>query len=71
MTDSEQRSAAKQFVADWTGRGDEKQETQQFWTSLLQRVYGVEAPENRIKFEKPVLVDNMQNGKKTTKFIQH
>lgn len=69
MTDSEQRSAAKQFVADWTGRGDEKQETQQFWTSLLQRVYGVEAPENRIKFEKPVLVDNMQNGKKTTKFI--
>ena len=69
MTDSERRSAAKQFVADWTGRGDEKQETQQFWTSLLQRVYGVEAPENRIKFEKPVLVDNMQNGKKTTKFI--
>lgn len=69
MTDSEQRNAARQFAADWLGRGDEKQETQQFWTSLLQRVYGVEMPENHIKFEKPVLVDNMQTGKKTTKFI--
>ena len=68
MTDAEQRSAAKQFAADWAGRGDEKQETQQFWTSLLQRVYGVEAPENYIKFEKPVLVDNMKGGR-TTKFI--
>lgn len=69
MTDAEQRKAAKQFVADWVGRGDEKQETQQFWTSLLQRVYGVEAPENHIKFEKRVVVDNMHNGKSTTKFI--
>ena len=69
MTDSEQRNAARQFMSDWLGRGDEKQETQQFWTSLLQRVYGVEKPENRIRFEKPVLVDNMQTGKKTTKFI--
>ena len=68
MTDFEQKNAAKQFVADWLGRGDEKQETQQFWTSLLQRVYGVEMPENRIKFEKPVLVDNV-TGKRTTKFI--
>lgn len=69
MTDSEQRNAARQFAANWLGRGDEKQETQQFWTSLLQCVYGVEMPENHIKFEKPVLVDNMQTGKKTTKFI--
>lgn len=68
MTDAEQRSAAKQFAADWAGRGDEKQETQQFWTSLLQRVYGVETPENYIKFEKPVWVDNMKGGR-TTKFI--
>ena len=27
MTDAERRAAAKQFAADWAGRGDEKQET--------------------------------------------
>ena len=37
MTDIQQRSAARQFVQDWTGRGDEKQETAQFWTALLQK----------------------------------
>ena len=30
MTDMEQRAAARQFVANWTRRGDEKQETQSF-----------------------------------------
>lgn len=50
-------------------RGNEKQDTQQFWTSLLQRVYGVDDPENKLQFEKPVLVDNMQTGRSTTKFI--
>lgn len=68
MTDAEQRKAAKQFVTNWAGRGDEKQDTQQFWTSLLQRVYGVAEPEHKIQFEKPVQVDN-QTGKRTTKFI--
>ena len=68
MTDAEQRKAAKQFVTNWAGRGDEKQDTQQFWTSLLQRVYGVAEPECKIQFEKPVQVDN-QTGKRTTKFI--
>ena len=28
MTDIERRMAAKQFAADWNGKGDEKQETQ-------------------------------------------
>lgn len=27
MTDTEQRSAAAKFAADWQGRGDEKRET--------------------------------------------
>ena len=27
MTDAERRAAAKQFAADWKGRGDEKQES--------------------------------------------
>lgn len=39
MTDIEQHSAAKQFAADWQGRGDEKQDTQRFWLSMLQNVY--------------------------------
>lgn len=54
MTDMEQRSAAKQFVRDWTGRGDEKQETQAFWLTLLQKVFGVSEAEKRIAFEVPV-----------------
>ncbi len=54
MTDTERRSVAKQFVKDWTGRGDEKQETQRFWMGLLRTVYGVEDPESYIQFEVPV-----------------
>lgn len=58
MTDIEQRAAAKQFVQDWTGRGDEKQETAQFWTALLQKVYGVAEPDKYISFEVPVKLDH-------------
>lgn len=34
MTDTERRTAAKQFAADWQGRGDEKQETPYLCVSL-------------------------------------
>ena len=54
MTDTQQKLAAKQFVKTWTGRGDEKQETQVFWISLLQNVFGVEQATNAIEFEVPV-----------------
>ena len=54
MTDAQQRAAAKQFVADWQGRGDEKQETQAFWLALLQKVFGVAEPEKFVAFELPV-----------------
>ena len=54
MTENERRLAAKQFAQDWEGRGDEKQETQSFWISLLQKVYGVEDPVRYIQFELPV-----------------
>ena len=54
MTENERRLAAKQFAQDWEGRGDEKQETQSFWISLLQKVYGVEDPAGYIQFELPV-----------------
>ncbi len=54
MTDAERRAAAKQFTADWQGRGDEKQETSRFWMGLLRTVYGIEDPEAYIQFEVPV-----------------
>ena len=58
MTEKEQRLAAKQFAADWAGRGDEKQDTQAFWMSLLQKVYGVEDPASFIQFELRVKIDH-------------
>ena len=56
MTDTEQRLAAQQFVKDWTGHGDEKQETQRFWMGLLQKVYGVAEPDQFIEFEMRVML---------------
>ncbi len=58
MTDLGQKLAAKQFIADWSGHGDEKQETQRFWMALLQKVYGVEEPDKAIEFEVPVKLDH-------------
>ncbi len=58
MTDTERRTAARQFTTDWTGRGDEKQETAQFWTALLSKVYGVAEPDKFIQFEVPVKLDH-------------
>lgn len=58
MTDTEQRLAAQQFVKDWTGHGDEKQETQRFWMGLLQRVYGVAEPDKFIEFELRVMLEH-------------
>ena len=51
MTDVEKRAAAKAFVEAWTGRGDEKQDAQNFWRMLLSTVYGVEDPESSVSFE--------------------
>ena len=68
MTDAERRSAAAKFATDWKGRGDEKQETQRFWMSLLQNVCGVEQPTSAKKKKKRVEVDN-SDGTTTTKYI--
>lgn len=54
MMETQQKQAARQFVTDWTGRGDEKQDTQTFWINLLQNVFGVEGPHKFISFEMPV-----------------
>ena len=68
MTGIKQRGAAKQFAADWQGRGDEKQDTQRFWLSMLQNVYGMEQPTEIMEFEKRVEVVN-NDGTTTTKYI--
>ena len=58
MTDTERKAAARQFAADWQGRGDEKQETQSFWLALLRNVFGIAEPEKFIDFEVPVKLDH-------------
>ncbi len=59
MTDMEQRTAARDFAAYWQNRGDEKQETQTFWLTLLQKVLGVEDADKLIAFEVPVKLDHV------------
>ena len=56
MTDAEQKKAAKAFAENWKGKGYEKGESQPFWLSLLRDVYGVDHPENYIKFEDTVFL---------------
>ncbi|MDY5913337.1 MAG: DNA methyltransferase, partial [Inconstantimicrobium porci] len=63
MTDNEQREAARQFYYTWKDRGDEKSDSQLFWTSLLKDVLGMDKVEKRVIFEKRVIVDGQ------TKFI--
>ena len=58
MTEVEQRKAAKEFSKVWENRGDEKQDTQSFWLSLLQKVYDIESPTQFISFEVPVKLDH-------------
>ena len=58
MTDTQRRAAAKQFAADWQGKGYEKGHSQPFWLALLQKVYGVDEPEKFITFEDQVMLDH-------------
>lgn len=58
MTEVKQRTAAKKFVEDWTGKGYEKGESQKFWLQLLREVLNVENPEQFISFEDQVHLDH-------------
>ena len=58
MTDVQQRTTAKQFAADWAGKGYEKGHSQTFWLSLLQKVFGVAEPDKFITFEDQVMLDH-------------
>ena len=58
MTDTEQKKAAKAFAEAWKDKGDEKQHTQQFWSDLLHRVYGITDFSQRVEFEKRVPLEH-------------
>ena len=58
MTPIQQSKAASLFVEHWTGKGYEKGESQIFWTTLLNQVFGIEHPEQFIVFEQQVQLDH-------------
>ncbi len=58
ISKQEQKSAAREFIEKWTGRGDEKSETHNFWIELLRSVLGIASPEDFIEFEKRVHLDH-------------
>ncbi len=58
MTEAEKRSAVKEFLTYWKGRGYEKGESQKFWLSLLSKVFGVEDLDQFIFFEDRVMLDH-------------
>lgn len=51
------KKAAKEFAAYWKDKGDEKQHTQMFWSSLVRDVFGIEHPEDVLFFEDRVVAD--------------
>ncbi|MFR5073380.1 MAG: DNA methyltransferase [Bianqueaceae bacterium] len=58
MTEVQRKEAAHKFVQYWKDKGNEKQQSQSFWLSLLQQVYGIEEPEKFIRFEEKVMLDH-------------
>lgn len=58
LTQREQRKRAKEFAKKWEGKGYEKGQSQPFWLSLLQDVYGVESVADYIRFEDQVKLDH-------------
>ena len=58
MTQIQQQTAAKAFAAHWEGKGYEKGESQTFWLTLLNQVFGIEHPEMFITFEQQVHLDH-------------
>ena len=58
MNTIQQQKAAKEFAAYWEGKGYEKGESQIFWTTLLNQVFGIEHPETFIIYEHQVKLDH-------------
>ncbi|HHF7060678.1 TPA: DNA methyltransferase [Streptococcus mutans] len=58
MTLKEQKKQAKEFIARWKDRGNERQDSQPFWLDILQSVYGIKNPTEYITFEDKVMLDH-------------
>ncbi len=69
MTDKDKKVVAKKFAEVWATRGDEKQETQVFWLSLLNQIFGIADPTEFIQFEKRALGGAASCRAPTTGFI--
>ena len=54
MKATEQQTAAKKFVKEWSGKGYEKGECQKFWIDLLCNVFGIQDFADFIFFEEQV-----------------
>lgn len=57
MTPTAQKKAATEFAKRWKDRGYEKGESQQFWTDLLEHVYGIDNAAEYVTFEEQVKID--------------
>lgn len=57
MVENEYREASRQFYYTWKDRGKEKSDSQPFWNNLLRDVLGMNHIEERVQFEKPVIVN--------------
>lgn len=58
MTSIQQQKAAKEFSEFWQGKGYEKGESQTYWLTLLNQVFGIEHPEQFIQFEQQVQLNH-------------
>lgn len=58
MNAGEQAAAAKVFAEKWKGKGYEKGESQKFWFELLQTVYGVKNPADKMECEVQVMLEH-------------
>lgn len=57
ITKAEQRRAAKRFSEYWKDKGYEKGESQTFWLTLLRDIFGIKRPEEFVRFEEHVKLD--------------
>lgn len=74
MKATEQQTAAKKFVKEWSGKGYEKGECQKFWIDLLCNVFGIQDFADFIFFEeqvkeKIVFTKKSQKSQTITNFI--
>lgn len=51
QSSAQQKRAAREFARKWTGRGNEKEDTQSFWLELLRDVIGMEDVTTAVRFE--------------------